>query len=455
MSLNGIIISTQTPQKTGSFPRPGGTAYGLNQVTGLPYIKMHRNGKARENESLKLNKIDNDSVIFITGHGGDQAGSLAGNYVTSSFSSMDFEWGIDKYVNLLMDNVDIEKLKRQANKDLEESDTPARPHLNIVLWVCQGARDDSESTAAKIANLFAEKGIDVSILANQDNTNRFDGKFYAGNMLFHNNNDKVRVFHCYNGELTIEKVASSELLYVHKDGISGFYSSTSKPTEPSFDLAELVKQSKRKDLEFFEDSLDVGESLTASFPIVCITISSAQKLNPDPESYLFSVHYKSIDGNTVSYRYKLKSDGKIYDVSSDFIENGTVYDNLDDAIEALHNKYKPWHVMDDVEKEQVSPAVDNKDDSPEITSSLLMSLFNSNIAKGTAMLATDMLLGAAADLVVFTALSPFVTPSVAAGVGASVGVLVAASTAVSLGLFAYNSTKEEAEPAPFSPEMKG
>lgn len=67
MGLNGIIISTQSPQDFGNFPRPGGTAWGLNLITGLPRVKMHRNGQATQEEYSLFQNIDNDGRNYHYG----------------------------------------------------------------------------------------------------------------------------------------------------------------------------------------------------------------------------------------------------------------------------------------------------------------------------------------------------------------------------------------------------
>lgn len=338
MALNGIIISTQSPVKTGSFPRPGGTAFGLNKVTGLPVIKMHRDGKARSTELDTFKQINNHGLIFITGHGSELANEFSGMYVNSGeYVKSYFQWSIEAYVNLLMNNLDIDKLKKQAGSALPDTDKPARPHLNIVLWVCRGARGDEDSAAAKMARLFAKKGIDVSILANQHNTNRFNGDMTGGKLSFHSNPADLKLFHCNNDQLTIEKIKSLTPVYVHHEGVDCFYPYVAKecvPVNPIFDIHKIAIQAKQYSVISLDNKAQIKPLFRSSPSSIIMATSSVQAYNNNPECYYFTISICDIEKGVINHRrHKITKNGEINQVSvRDNRDYETRYDNIDEAI---------------------------------------------------------------------------------------------------------------------------
>lgn len=162
---NGIIISTQSPIEGNTWPRPGGTAFALAKATEFPVIKMHRNGLPREDEKTILGGLTNGGIVFITGHGSSGGNAFSGLYQSneSSESSVIQNWQLSAYCNLIMNN-----------SSLKEGDS-----LTLVLWACKAGAGQAESTAAKLLELFLDKGISTRIIASTENLQRFDGTFIA------------------------------------------------------------------------------------------------------------------------------------------------------------------------------------------------------------------------------------------------------------------------------------
>lgn len=154
-----LIISSQTPQRKMVFPQEGGTALALHTITGLPVIKMHRDSKARDFEKPVLERIANDSTVYITGHSSLQSETLGGLY-RNLHAVEKKSWTLQNYRDLIL-----------SQSQLQENDT-----LTIVLWACEAGGGGINSVAAKLALLFQEKGINTRIIASTVEMLRFDGK---------------------------------------------------------------------------------------------------------------------------------------------------------------------------------------------------------------------------------------------------------------------------------------
>ncbi len=205
--MRGIIISTQTPEIGEIFPRQGGTAWAINQVTNLPVIHMHRDGQPTENEIALLNDVGDESFVFITGHGRLGSEVVSGGYITSTGKRSSEQWSLESYVKLIVEN----------GKFSHEDKTKSRPQLNLILWVCEGAYGSTNSPAYKMANLFCEYGIDVNILATTNAIGRFSGNEIVTTNenltlpYLSENLEDLRVFKTVNNEIIEYKVKSDEI----------------------------------------------------------------------------------------------------------------------------------------------------------------------------------------------------------------------------------------------------
>lgn len=172
----GIIISTQTPERGERFPRRGGTAFAINEVMGLPVMHMHRDARPRRPEIPLLDAIENDDILFITGHALEGADTMGGGYenIDAGEPLQDYRWLLEDYVSLIT----------KYSSKLNDGD-----HLFIVLWNCQAGAGHEGSIAYKIAEQFRNQGIYTSILAHKQNMRRFDGNYETDGSLRFNTSD--------------------------------------------------------------------------------------------------------------------------------------------------------------------------------------------------------------------------------------------------------------------------
>ena len=208
MPSTGIVISTQKPEKTGVFPRPGGTAWAISKAIDYPFIHMHRDAKAREDEIVSLRKISNNGIIYITGHGGSEIDMLVGEYVTQN-TRLHCEWKFDQYCNLILDNC-IEPIN----------------NLTIVLIVCHAGQGGINSFAAKLGNAFLDKGlVNTRIIASTEQVSRFKGQYDSdedptGRFKFKTALRGIRIFDCLTDGI-IESQNDAQIYFTSK-GIEGY-----------------------------------------------------------------------------------------------------------------------------------------------------------------------------------------------------------------------------------------
>lgn len=301
MSLNGIIISTQTPSNEETFPRPGGTSWGLSKATGLSAIHMHRDGLARSNEVKLLNHVDDNGIVFITGHGSTKGNVFGGNYVSlaQEINTM-WKWSLDTYVNLICDNSAL-GLKAKRGES---------PKLTLVLWVCYGGQGSKNSTAAKMIELFKDKGIDVTIIANNAATTRFPG---FDNISDYNEERglpflaphyaNIRVFKSFDGE--VKEYTVSEQIYFGKSGITGL--------PENFELQERVR-SIELDKRFVKlstiEQFDLESYLRTKPGFFLLTESPFNKTESDSNQYYyFDILYLDESGKSKKASHRIDQHG--------------------------------------------------------------------------------------------------------------------------------------------------
>ena len=204
--INGIIISTQTPVKGESYPRQGGTAHAIQQITGCPVVHMHRNSQPNPNEKFYYSNIRNGATVYITGHGGKRSDVVVGGYFCTALNESTpaikkTAWELEKYVDLIVNNSGLNK----------------GDHITLVLWACHGGVGNEKSMAAKLAQLFLEKNIHTTIIASEDELERFDGfrTDEKDQLRFRSINDsKVRVFKGNADGVTEYRVANDQPVYI-------------------------------------------------------------------------------------------------------------------------------------------------------------------------------------------------------------------------------------------------
>lgn len=261
--FNGLILSTQTPDtNVNFFPRGGGTAIALHHFTGLPFVQMHRNAEPTKEESPIYAKLKNESTVFITGHGNKEAEALKGIYIAPNEGVFDYSFPLGGYRDLLVNN-----------SQLQTGDT-----LNIVLWCCKGATGIFNSTAAKLAKSFWEKGIGTRILASTENLGRFNGRMTDGEMQERALSFRVKsledlhMIECLQGKIRFYQVADP------------IYFGSTLP-----DLAAVLVIKRYEEL-LEADSLDISLSVSSDdselpAPASCFTVCS----NKEDNKIVFSV----------------------------------------------------------------------------------------------------------------------------------------------------------------------
>lgn len=172
------------------------------------------------------------------------------------------------------------------------------------------------------------------ILANRDNTNRFDAMFDNGKMLFHHNNERLSIFSNINNELSIGPLMTKKPVYVHKYGVEEFYTQLPEShTNPNLKLHDLVLSSSRKDIESRVDRDGIDEFVKEHSDKIFLIPGSFQEKNSDPNVYYFTVTYKGVKDNSVPrFRFKVCVDGLIRPINSDLQEEEEVHSNIDSVI---------------------------------------------------------------------------------------------------------------------------
>ncbi|WP_347252156.1 hypothetical protein [Legionella sp.] len=276
--LTAIIISTQTPNPGLTFPQEGGTAYALQHFTGFDAIGMHLDGKAREEEKIKLAKLKNNGIVFITGHGNTEAETLAGAYRSPALPiPQETQWNLKTYRDLILDN-----------SSLKRGDS-----LTIVLWSCNSGDHGSASSAAQLAKLFQEKGINTRIIASTKQLDRFNGLVYEDEvkmkgLRYRTAPSDIRLFECVNTD-EVKEFKFESLIYFTPKGIK---------TVPSL-KAQICDSSQYVQ---FCDSKSVGSLLSkSSSPF--ILRPSAQRIK-ESDCFIFSASFL-VDNDVYHTRYRI------------------------------------------------------------------------------------------------------------------------------------------------------
>jgi hypothetical protein len=205
---NGIIISTQTPEDKTTFPRQGGTAFAINKATDLPIVHMHRDAKARKEELSAYGGISDKSTVYISGHGDTEGDELTGGYINLGENIRNsHDWTLQQYRDLIV-----------SNSSLKRGDS-----ITVVLWACYGGKGGKDSTAAKLANLLKESGINSRIIASTKPLLRFNGSYDSdespeSKLRFRTYYaSEIRVFEMSDKGLTKSRV--KEPIYIGKNGV--------------------------------------------------------------------------------------------------------------------------------------------------------------------------------------------------------------------------------------------
>ncbi|HBP6851722.1 TPA: hypothetical protein L6E33_002069 [Legionella pneumophila] len=177
-STNRLVISTQSlDQKNIALENPntadlsmnhsnlekvgnGHTALAIASVLNSPLVVL-RSEQNQEKILKTVGKIDNNSLVFITGHCSIGSNSLGGLYFSDSKESMiNVSRTPDEIVHFL------------ASAGLKRGDS-----ITIVLCVCYGAKEGEylqhQSFASRLAISLAEIGVSSTIYASKGITTRF------------------------------------------------------------------------------------------------------------------------------------------------------------------------------------------------------------------------------------------------------------------------------------------
>ncbi|HAU0671927.1 hypothetical protein SDB20_06710 [Legionella pneumophila serogroup 1] len=177
-STNRLVISTQSlDQENIALENPntadlsmnhsnlekvgnGHTALAIASVLNSPLVVL-RSEQNQEKILKTVGKIDNNSLVFITGHCSIGSNSLGGLYFSDSKESM-----------INVSRTPDEIVRFLASAGLKRGDS-----ITIVLCVCYGAKEGEylqhQSFASRLAISLAEIGVSSTIYASKGITTRF------------------------------------------------------------------------------------------------------------------------------------------------------------------------------------------------------------------------------------------------------------------------------------------
>ncbi|HAT8178946.1 TPA: hypothetical protein JA361_05595 [Legionella pneumophila] len=307
----GIVLSSQSPETTTSFPRRGGTAAGINQVTGFPIIKMHRDAQARPDEKKHFNQIKDGSLVFITGHSNTALDHLTGDYVpplATPVQPMSTDWTYKQFRDLIL-----------KNGNLNAGDT-----ITVVLWACNAGEGGLGSGAALLGRLFREKQINTRIIASAATTMRFDGHYSptpegAPAMAFitENGSKDIRIFD-FSEEATIEWKNKGPL-YVTGNGIEGYNLYGGKQLE-SLESEKIYKVMEEIFVDrHYKENIRTAEEVTQYFSKskaeFILRWSSANDSDIEKKYVFIAASFQASDG-IHSIRYGINKNGELFSINT-------------------------------------------------------------------------------------------------------------------------------------------
>lgn len=307
----GIVLSSQSPEATTSFPRRGGTAAGINHVTGFPVIKMHRDAQARPDERKHFNQIKDGSLVFITGHSNTALDHLTGDYVpplATPVQPMSTDWTYKQFRDLIL-----------QNGNLKASDT-----ITVVLWACNAGEGGLSSGAALLGRLFREKQINTRIIASAATTMRFDGHYSptsegvpAMEFITENGSKDIRIFD-FTEEATIEWKNKGRL-YVTSNGIEGYNLYSPKQLE-SLESEKIYKVMEEIFVDrHYKENIRTGEEVKQYFSKskaeFILRWSSANE-NDTENKYVFIAASFQVSDGIHSIRYGINKNGELFSINT-------------------------------------------------------------------------------------------------------------------------------------------
>ncbi|HAU1603733.1 TPA: hypothetical protein JBJ19_02545 [Legionella pneumophila] len=307
----GIVLSSQSPETTSIFPRRGGTAAGINHVTGFPIIKMHRDAQARPDERKYFNQIKDGSLVFITGHSNTALDHLTGDYVpplATPIQPMSTDWTYKQFRDLIL-----------KNGNLKAGDT-----ITIVLWACNAGEGGLSSGAALLGRLFREKQINTRIIASAATTMRFDGHYsptpegtQAMEFVTENGSKDIRIFD-FTEEATIESKNKGRL-YVTNNGIEGYNLYSRKQLE-SLESEKIYKVMEeifvdRHYKENIRTAEEVNQYFSKSSTDFILRWSSANESDTENKYVFIAASFQASDG-IHSIRYGINKNGELFSINT-------------------------------------------------------------------------------------------------------------------------------------------
>ncbi|HAU1574802.1 TPA: hypothetical protein JBI85_13795 [Legionella pneumophila] len=307
----GIVLSSQSPETTSIFPRRGGTAAGINHVTGFPIIKMHRDAQARPDERKYFNQIKDGSLVFITGHSNTALDHLTGDYVpplATPIQPMSTDWTYKQFRDLIL-----------KNGNLKAGDT-----ITIVLWACNAGEGGLSSGAALLGRLFREKQINTRIIASAATTMRFDGHYsptpegtQAMEFVTENGSKDIRIFD-FTEEATIESKNKGRL-YVTNNGIEGYNLYSCKQLE-SLESEKIYKVMEeifvdRHYKENIRTAEEVNQYFSKSSTDFILRWSSANESDTENKYVFIAASFQASDG-IHSIRYGINKNGELFSINT-------------------------------------------------------------------------------------------------------------------------------------------
>ncbi|HAT6936688.1 TPA: hypothetical protein JAN57_07040 [Legionella pneumophila] len=307
----GIVLSSQSPETTSIFPRRGGTAAGINHVTGFPIIKMHRDAQARPDERKHFNQIKDGSLIFITGHSNTTLDHLTGDYVpplATPVQPMSTDWTYKQFRDLILEN-----------GNLKAGDT-----ITVVLWACNAGEGGLGSGAALLGRLFREKQINTRIIASAATTMRFDGHYSptpegtpAMEFVTENGSKDIRIFD-FTEEATIESKNKGRL-YVTNNGIEGYnlYSRKQLESLESEKIFEVMEEIfvDRHYKENIRTAEEVNQYFSKSSTDFILRWSSANESDTENKYVFIAASFQASDV-IHSIRYGINKNGELFSINT-------------------------------------------------------------------------------------------------------------------------------------------
>lgn len=305
----GVVLSSQSPEATTTFPRRGGTAAGINHVTGFPVIKMHRDAKSRPDEQESFNQIKDGSLVFITGHSNTALDHITGGYVppaSTPVQPMSTDWTYKQFRDLILDN-----------GNLKPGDT-----ITIVLWACNASEGGLSSGAALLGRLFREKQINTRIIGSVATTMRFNGHYaltpkgvHGMEFITENGSSDIRIFD-FTEEETIEWKNKGSL-YVISNGIEGYNLYDRKRLE-SLESEKIYKVMNEIFVDgHYKENIRTSEEMTQYFSKsktdFILRWSSANDSDTENKYVYIAASFLASNG-IHSIRYGINKDGELFSI---------------------------------------------------------------------------------------------------------------------------------------------